>query len=244
MEKRKISFTNIPGKALKLFRNIIIFLGSLALIMLILSFTSLPYHVYHWLGTHNAELDTPPDYIVVMGAGGMPGPGGLMRSHFAAEAALIFEDAKIIIALPTDTTHFYGSDAYRMFRQMMLMDLDSSRFLFETNGTNTYTQAVEIRRILSKTPDRSLLIVSSPEHIRRCLLTFRKCGFEHVGGLPTFEAAFSIDLLLTEEEREKSVQPVDRRVDFRYNMWNYLHLQIMVLREFTALGYYSLKGYI
>jgi len=30
----------------------------------------------------------------------------------------------------------------------------------------------------------------------------------------------------------------------RYNMWNYLHLQIAILREFTALGYYKLKGYI
>jgi len=244
MEKSKISFKNIPGNVLKLFRYIIVFMGSLALIMLILSFTPLPYRVYHWLGTHNAEPDTPPDYIVVMGAGGMPGPGGLMRSHFAAEAALIFENAGIIIALPTDTTNFYGSDAYRMFRQMMLMDIDSSRFLFETAGTNTYTQAVEIRRMLAKTSDKSLLIVTSPEHIRRCLLTFRKCGFDHVGGLPTFEAAFSIDLLLTEEEREKSVQPVDRRVDVRYNMWNYLRLQIMILREFTALGYYKLKGYI
>jgi uncharacterized SAM-binding protein YcdF (DUF218 family) len=212
--------------------------------MLILSFTSLPYRVYHWLGTHNAQLDTPPGYIVVMGAGGMPGPGGLMRSHFAAEAALTFENAEIIIALPADTANFYGSDAYRMFRQMMLMDIDSSRFLFETTGTNTYTQAVEIRRMLSKATDRSLLIVTSPEHVRRCLLTFRKCGFEHVGGLPAFEAAFSNDLLLTEEEREKSVQPVDRRVDVRYNMWNYLRLQIMILREFTALGYYRLKGYI
>lgn len=242
---KKKSMTKVILKTSgKNLRSITLFFGGVTILMLILSFTPLPYHVYHWLGTHNAQLDAPPDYIVVMGAGGMPGPGGLMRSHFAAEAALFFRDAEIIVALPIDTSDFYGSDAYRMFRQMTLMGVDSNRFIFESKGTNTYTQVMEIREMLSDKENNRLLIVSSPEHIRRCMLTFRKSGFEHVGGLPTFEAAFSIDLLLTEEEKEKSIQPIDRRVAVRYNMWNYLNLQIAILREFTALGYYKLKGYI
>lgn len=242
--KKRITADIILKSSGKNLRSITLFFGTVALIMLILSFTSYPFRVYYWLGTHDARLETPPDYIVVMGAGGMPGPGGLMRSHFAAEAAMLFEDAPIIIALPVDTSNFYGSDAYRMAIQMMRMGVDSTRFIYETKGTNTHSQACEIRQLLGGNSRETLLIVSSPEHIRRCMLTFRKCGFENVAGLPTFEAAFSSDLLLTEEEREKESQTIARRVDIRYNMWNYLRMQIIILREFTALGYYKLKGYI
>jgi len=220
------------------------FLGTVALIMIILSFTPYPYYVYHWMGTHNAKLECAPDYIVVMGAGGMPGPGGLMRSHFAAEAAAIFPRSKIIIALPVDTSNFFNSDAHKMFLKISATGIDSSRFIYETTGTNTHSQACEISKLIEDFEKKSLLIVSSPEHIRRCILTFKKCGFQYVGGLPTFEAEFSYDLLLTEKERQKKIQEVGRSVSMRYNMWNYLHLQIAILREFTALGYYKVKGYI
>lgn len=220
------------------------FLGVVALVMIILSFTPYPYYVYHWLGTNNPKLECTPDYIVVMGAGGMPGPGGLMRSHFAAEAANIFPQSKIIIALPVDTANFLNSDAHRMYVKISGTGVDSSRFMFETKGTNTHSQACEIRLLIENYEQKSLLIVSSPEHIHRCILTFKKCGFQYVGGLPTFEASFSNDLLLTEKERRKKIKEIGRSVSMRYNMWNYLHLQIAILREFTALGYYKVKGYI
>lgn len=244
MKKNKITFSGLWQKLTKISKIFLMTLGSLSLLMVVLSFTSYPYDVYHWLGTHNAKLECSPDYIVVMGAGGMPGPGGLMRSHFAAEAALIYPKSKIIIALPVDTSNFTGSDAYRMFESIATSNIDTSRFIFETNGTNTYTQACEIRSLLQGDESSCLLIVSSPEHIRRCMLTFRKCGFVHVGGLPAFEAAFSDDLLLTEKERREKIKAISRSVGVRYNMWNYLQLQIALIREFTALGYYKLKGYI
>ncbi|MBE0640271.1 MAG: YdcF family protein [Bacteroidales bacterium] len=244
MKKRENSFGNFWKALKKGIRILVMITGIFSLVMVALSFTPLPYNVHYWLGTHDAKLDCKPDYIVVMGAGGMPGPGGLMRSHFAAEAASLYPDSKIIIALPFDTSNFINSDAYRMFRSIAGSNIDSARFLFETNGTNTYTQACEINHMLENTEDKALLIVSSPEHIRRCILTFRKCGFQQVGGLPTFEAAFSDDLLLTEKERKKRIQEIGRSVSVRYDMWNYLILEIAVIREFTALGYYKLKGYI
>jgi hypothetical protein len=30
----------------------------------------------------------------------------------------------------------------------------------------------------------------------------------------------------------------------RYNMWSYLHLELFVFREYCAIGYYKLKGWI
>ena len=92
--------------------------------------------------------------------------------------------------------------------------------------------------------DVNLLIVTSPAHVYRCILTFKKCGFQHVGGLPAFEAGFSPDLLITEKERKQKVKELGRRVSLRYNMWNYLSLEVVVVREFVALGYYKIKGYI
>lgn len=226
------------------FRILIWMFGIVSLVMIVLSFTSVPFKVWYWLGTNQPKLEGKPDYIVVMGAGGMPGPGGLMRSHFAAEAAQLFPDAKLIIALPVDTSNFDNSDAYRMSAAIKQYGIHPDRFIFETKGTNTYTQACEIQKLLDFKDDANLLIVSSPEHIYRCILTFKNCGFQRVAGLPAFEAAFSQDLLLTEKERKQKIKEIGRSVSLRYDMWNYLILEIAVIREFVALGYYKLRGYI
>ncbi|HPE34162.1 MAG TPA: YdcF family protein [Bacteroidales bacterium] len=244
MKIRGKSYGSVFKLLFKGFRLIILLFGIMSLVLFILSFTSVPFHVYYKLGTSTPKLGQQPDYIVVMGAGGMPGPGGLMRSYFASEAAKLYPDARIIIALPYDTNDFQNSDAWRMYKAIAAGEIDSARFLYEKKGTNTYTQACEIWKMLETDSEKSLLVVSSPEHIRRCVLTFKKCGFENVGGLPAFEASFSSNLLLTEKERKQTFKEIGRSVKVRYDMWNYLVLEIAVIREFTALGYYKLKGYI
>ncbi len=113
-----------------------------------------------------------------MGAGGMPGPGALMRSYFAAEAALLFPpEAKVIITLPADTLNFINSDAYRMAEAIEMKGISADRIIFETNGTNTYTQANEVLKLLGFKDDVNLLIVTSPAHVYRCILTFKKMWF-------------------------------------------------------------------
>ncbi len=218
--------------------------GVVFLAMVILSFTDYPFEAYHWLGTHESKITGAPDYIVVMGAGGMPGPEGLMRSHYAAEAAKAFPDADVIIALPTGHSGFFSSDAYKMFLEIARQRIDPGRFLFETHGTNTHSQACGIKKLLDNQLSQNLLIITSPEHMYRCILTFKKCGFAQVSGLPTFGAAFNDDLLLTDGERNQNMQSIDRSIDFRYNMWNYLKLQISIIREGIALAWYKLKGYV
>lgn len=212
--------------------------------MIILSFTDYPYLVYHWLGTHNSEITETPDYIVVMGAGGMPGPEGLMRCHYATISAIEFKDAKLIIALPFEEENFQDSDAYQMFKEINIKGIDSTRFIFEKEGTNTYSQAKQIYNLLQGVPHKNLLIVTSPEHMHRCILTLKKCGFENVAGYPSFEHSYDENLLLTKDERSKKIQDVNRNLNLRYNMWTYLKYEITIMREMIAIGWYKLKGYI
>lgn len=228
----------------KLFKALIFIAGISFILMIVLSFTDYPYMTYHWLGTHNSEIVETPDYIIVMGAGGMPGPEGLMRCHFAAKAAKQFSKAKVIVALPSEENNFEESDTYRMFLEINLRGIDEQRFLFEIEGTNTYFQAKEIFKMLRAKSNKKILIVSSPEHMHRCILTFKKCGFDSVSGLSSFENSYNEDLLLTKDERSKKIQDMNRNISLRYNMWNYLKYEIDITREFIAIGWYKLNGYI
>ncbi|MCF8367589.1 MAG: YdcF family protein [Bacteroidales bacterium] len=237
-------FKKVSKVLLGFVKILVITFGIIFLLMIVLSFTDRPYMAYHWLGTHNSEITETPDYLVVMGAGGMPGPEGLMRCYFAAKGAERFPESKIIIALPSDTLDNENSDSYRMFEEIAERGINKSRFIFETKGTNTYYQALEINKLLLNQNNKNLLIVTSPEHMYRCILTFKKLGFEHVSGLPSFENAFDDSLLFTKEERSQKIKDLNRSLDVRYNMWNYLRYEIIVIREWLAISWYKFKGYI
>lgn len=225
------------------FKLMIFSLGFIFLAMIILSFTSQPYMAYHWLGTANSEIEAEPDFIVVMGADGMPGPGSLLRCNHAASAAKTFPEATIIIAMPANPEYFLESDPFKMYEIIKMYGIDPHRFRFESEGTNTVTQAREIEKILKPYDDPNILIVTSPDHMYRSILTFEKCGFSGVDGWPAFGAAIEDDLLLDDEEKDEMI-PVSRSIDLRYNMWTYLKLEIDVLREWIAIAYYKFKGYI
>lgn len=225
-------------------KSMILIVGVLSFLMIVLSFTDYPYNAYHWLGTEKSEIVETPDYIVVMGAGAIPGENGLMRCYYAAKAARRFEKAEIIIALPFDEENWLNSNAYKMHEEIKIRGIDKHRFIFESEGTNTYGQAGEIYKLLKDKEDNKLLIITSPEHMHRSILTFEKCGFSHVAGLPTFEDSYKDDLLLTKKERGQKTVKAHRNLSLRYNMWSYLNYEILILREIIALGWYKLNGYI
>ena len=229
-------------KAFRFARPFFVVIGVIFTVLLLLSFTERPFWIYYWLGTSQSKIEKTPDFIVVMGGGGMPGGEGLMRCYYAATAADSFPNAQLIIALPADSTHFRESDSYKMFKELVFRGVDSTRISFEINGTNTFTQARNIAGSLEK--NNSILVITSPEHTRRSVLTFIKAGIEFVGGWPAFETALNFDLLLTKEERKQKFTIPERQVSLRYNFWNYLKLEIIISREFMALGYYKVRGYI
>lgn len=87
----------------------------------------------------------------------------------------------------------------------------------------------------------AVLIITSPEHMYRAVKSFQKAGFGEVGGEP----AFGNDL--SEQDIEDDEEATDTRIknsNLRYNMWSYLQYEIMVVREYLAIAYYYVKGWI
>lgn len=89
-------------------------------------------------------------------------------------------------------------------------------------------------------------MVSSPEHVYRSLLTFRKLGFSGITGAPAFEQALFSDLAYQHLSiGGKTYLPdVSTQTDLRYTLWNYLKLEITCLREYLALVYYKWNDWI
>ena len=229
-------------KLKKVFNKFIIVLGWISLAGIILSFTDIPYNIYYWLGTHGADLTKKPDYIVLLGGVGMPSPEDLMRTYFAAGAAVEVPDSKVIISFPPDTSRHEFSPELLMAKELRMRGVDSSRILFERSGYSTRIQAINIKKMINANrPDTiAIRIITSPEHMFRAVCVFRKNGFGFVGGTPAFENAIGEDKLISGKHKrtEKSL------INIRYNMWSYMKYEITVVREFCAIGYYKLRGWV
>jgi uncharacterized SAM-binding protein YcdF (DUF218 family) len=86
-----------------------------------------------------------------------------------------------------------------------------------------------------------VLLITSPEHMYRSIKTFEDVGFTDIAGNATFEKPLDEDKVKGKgKARGKEVE----NLGFRYNMWSYLQYEIIVLREYTAIAYYKLKGWI
>ena len=69
----------------------------------------------------------------------------------------------------------------RVATELINRGIHENRILFEQHGTNTRSQALNLRLFHGRLLVRSsLLIVSSPEHMRRSILSFRKAGFKEI----------------------------------------------------------------
>ena len=229
---------------LKLLRNFFVLVGMFFTICVLIAFTSAPYWGYHWLGTSKSELSRKPEYIILLGGGGMPSQSNLMRSWYTTKASNNFTHAKVIIAMPGDLTDS-ASTPQRMKEELVLRGINASNILFENEGTNTRSQALNCERMVRF--NTSLLLVTSPEHMRRAVLCFKKAGFEKVNALPAFENAAEADFSFTDDElggNKVLVPDVGKNINMRYQLWNHLKYEILIVREAFALSYYKLRGWI
>lgn len=222
-------------------KSLLYFVAVFSLLMLALSFTDLPYYAYHSLGVLEEDsLAPPPEYIVVMGGDGMPAPSTLIRLYYAALSANKFPRSKIILAMPMNGENdHYQLDL--MARELMVKGIEKNRIMYAPNGFNTRSQAMEIANMLSAHLNEQLVIITSPEHVFRSKKTFEKVGFTNVGGLPAFEKPGDEITLRDDLENDS---PRIKNLSLRYNMWSYLHYEILVIREYLAISYYWLKGWI
>jgi len=269
-------------KLIGLIRMVCMMTGLMALVMIILAFTSAPFWIWYGMGTKNAGIHRPPDYIVLLGGGGMPSESGLIRTWYTAQVGNYFTRSKIIIALPGDTADS-ASSINGMKNELILRGIAPDRILMEDSGTNTRAQAMKIFQLLTEQPKSqkseikshkkttgkgteirihqqvpgtselsivnyqlSILIVTSPEHLHRAVLTFKKAGFIRVDGLPAFEQAIESDITFNASKLggRKFIPDIGNSITLRYQFWTQLHYEELILREWMALLYYKLSGWI
>lgn len=233
-------------KFLQLFKKVLVVMGSVLLISILLSFTDYPFWAYYWLGTHNSGMTKDPNVLVLMGGGGMPGSDGLLRCYYASIIAQKYPESNIIIAIPCDTAKYENSPGHLMAHELTIRGIDSSRILYEKEGYNTRSQAINIKNMFRSNATDSIIIriVTSPDHMFRCIASFRKIGFKHVGGRPSFEESIDEKLLIRKDVTKKQLKKETRKLILRYNMWNYMKYEITVLREYCAISYYKIRGWI
>lgn len=227
-----------------LIRIINIFLkatGILAMVLFVLSLTDVPYNAYHWLGTSNSMIKKTPDTIIILGGAGMPSQDGFIRCYYAAETAIKFNKAEIIIALPTDDNNSTWQ-LNMMANELIIRGVDSSRISYETEGFNTHSQAENIAKFLgNQKQERSIAIITSPEHMYRAVMSFKQEGYLFVGGIPTFEKPIDENKI---KDKNKSKDKRIKSLELRYNIWSYLNYELLVSKEFFAISYYKIKGWI
>lgn len=229
---------------LRILRNLWVLIGIFFSICIVLAFTTLPFWGYYWLGTSRSELNEEPKTIILLGGGGMPSESNLMRSWYAGKAAKSFPLASVLIAMPGDLSDSLATPLL-MKKELEQRGIPEYLILFENLGTNTRAQALNCLKLADH--EASVLLVTSPEHMRRAVLCFRKAGFSKVNALPAFENAVEADLRFTDDDlggNKTLVPDVGNRISVRYQVWNHLKYEILIARETVALAYYKLRGWI
>ena len=131
----------------------LISVGSIALIMIILAFTSAPFWIRYNMGIAKAAITGHPDYIVVLGGAGIPSESGLMRTFYGAKAAKQFPNSMIIVALPGDRADSLSS-VNQMKNELIVRGVAPERILLEDSGMNTRAEALLVKELIAKDEGR------------------------------------------------------------------------------------------
>lgn len=220
--------------------------GSIFLLLCILAFTRIPFLAYHYLGTNNSKILKAPVTIVLLSGSGIPSESGLLRAYFTATIGKKYPTSGIVISMPGEITDSLG-DPQLTAKELIMRGILVNRIQFETIGRNTRQQALKLSE--GKTAAQLTLpitLVTSPEHMKRAVLVFRKCGFTQVSGFPTFGSSIQTDMTFNDSDLKgnKYVPSIGNNLQVRYQFWTQLKLEVLVLREYFGLTYYKLRGWI
>jgi uncharacterized SAM-binding protein YcdF (DUF218 family) len=238
--KKRLSLVGKVAKAL------LMGFGAVFLILCALAFTDIPFWAYYRLGTTGSRISSPPATIVLLSGTGIPSEGGLLRPYYTARIAAQDTAAQIYISIPGDLSDSL-SDPRLTAAELMLRGVAENRIHFEPTGRNTREQAQKIAALLTSGQlSQSITLVTSPEHVRRAVLSFRKCGFTNVSGSPSFEFSLKSDLKFNDKELKGNtfVPAIGHNLQVRYLFWSHMRLELLVFREYFALGYYWFRGWI
>jgi len=196
--------------------------------------------MYYHLGTDSdcSKETFSSAHIVMLGGAGMPSQGNLIRLFYTAAYAQ--SNTEVIILHPHDSLC-----QKKMEKELLLKGVQQDKISFLTEGSNTHSQILHLKNERPELLHQDLLVITSPEYLKRTVKCFKKLGFTAVCGKGAFEATVDFDLALKGKKMEGNVTiPIIENTKLRYTFWNYLKLEIDCFREYTALFYYKCKGWI
>jgi uncharacterized SAM-binding protein YcdF (DUF218 family) len=219
-------------------------LGVIFILQIIIALTSLPFWGYYWLGTSKSEIKSRPENILLLGGSGMPSESNLMRSWFTAKAVKNFPTSKVFIVMPGSLTDS-SSTPVKMKSELIERGVNPINIFFEEKGTNTRSQAINCSKLLDN--EIPVLLITSPENMRRTVMCFKKAGFKNINALPCFENAAEADFSFADDDlggNKILVPDIGHSMTLRYQVWNHLKYEIIIVRECFALAYYKMRGWI
>jgi uncharacterized SAM-binding protein YcdF (DUF218 family) len=177
----------------------------------------------------------------MLGGSGMPSESNLIRLYYTVELSNYYKYSDIILAHPVDS-----GVTKSMRRYLINAGVDSTRISIMLKGTNTREQAMELKKFRPGIENRGIALVTSPENMYRTIRVFKKLDYTKIGGISAYENAMFVSLKYSHKKLGGKIftPDVSENMGLRYNFWNYLKLEITCLREFTALVYYKLNGWI
>jgi hypothetical protein len=214
--------------------------GVVCAVLMVLAFTRLPFDAHRALGCAAGECSGPVDLLVVLGGSGMPSGAELRRLHHAAELANLHPRAAMWVIHPGDPA-VIGA----MVDELQMRGVEPARIRPLNEGDNTRAQALAVLREVGERPYR-MALVSAPENMYRSVKAFRRVGLADVCGAPAWDHAMDHDFSYTHRRigGKAYVPDVSAATDLRYTFWNYLKLEVTCLREYVAIAYYALNGWI
>lgn len=221
-------------------RRIVLAAGGLALLLVLGACTRIPYDLHRWLGRGAGECTAAADAIVVLGGSGMPSGPELLRLHRAASLALETPRALVFVVQP-DT----GSTMRQMVEELKLRGIAAHRIIPIPYGENTREQALIMARVQDPRW-RRVALVTAPENMYRSVRAFQQTGVKQSCGESAWERAMDHDFVYRHQAiGGKAWAPdVSDNTGLRYTFWNYLKLEVTCIREYLAIAYYWLNGWI
>lgn len=222
-------------------RRFLLLIGGFGALLLVLAFTAVPFHAHRHLGLAGGTCKGTIDAIVVLGGSGMPSGPELLRLLYTADLAVEHPQAPVFLVHAADT-----ATADLMIEELVMRGVSEGRIIAQLKGSNTREQALGFAADHKEALRSALAIVTAPENMYRTLGAFRKVGFEHACGVPAFDNALFVDLDYAFDRigGRRVVPDVSEDLDLRYTFWNYLKLEVTCLREYVAIGYYKLNGWM
>ncbi len=116
----------------------------------------------------NYIMDKKPSYILILGAGadeaGKPYEENFKRAEIGIE---LFKKYSVPIIFSG------GEDADKLPN---FFKLDKENYIKEVESLNTYDSALNLKKII-KSPNEIILLVTSPNHYRRAIITLKSNNF-------------------------------------------------------------------